>query len=486
MVVMKKKLTSFYIKKSVSFVVPLMRRLAQVASLTSLRLARHSTQAMSRDQCTAEEYAHLSQPLPDPSELLAVTERNRDTMPKNVENDDMKVPGDSFGIMRNRCVFYRPIPRNIHNGEFGHLFPEGIDPRCCLNPIVLKRLSGSFGVSADTIVNTCVECHGDINLTVRQLTKQSGKPTPFGSYGLVALESYVPEAFCLASFHFPSFEATRDPDVLEAVHELVLSAAELPLDTPRSSIKDKFLSWTTDDGTRCEELMRKFDITLHDVVLLPHGEYSAVGFFVANPHNEDFPNIGVGAAACSLDLRTGIHNRFRFHVERIADSVAEHVALEQLHVGQEVHVLRQPYWFHPDYSVEEFIRFKEGLLQPSASVFEMRYATMLAPVCGTDSYRNLVELEKLKVAQHKYEKHYEDLTTPGKWLTTDGSQLQTVSAGTGGSGIAGSTMHRANNNPGSTEKTYETQTRSVRDVFQNSMQSHGDRIFSRFYRSNHH
>lgn len=46
--------------------------------------------------------------------------------------------------------------------------------------------------------------------------------------------------------------------------------------------------------------------------MLPYGEYSVHGFYVLHPVKADTPNIGVAAAACCLDLRTGVHKQFRF------------------------------------------------------------------------------------------------------------------------------------------------------------------------------
>ncbi|EPY19098.1 hypothetical protein STCU_01548 [Strigomonas culicis] len=157
-----------------------------------------------------------------------------------------------------------------------------------------------------------------------------------------------------------------------------------------------------------------------------------------------------------------------------------------VHYDQGVHVLRQPYFFRPEYSLEEFIRFKESLLQPSASTFEMRYAAAFAPGYGLPGFRNVVEMEKLKVAQHKYEKHYEDFTSPGSWVTSDNAQLQTVAAGGGGSNAPGAAMHTNTNDPNTAKTAMETRTGPLRRTLEHSMQVHGDRVFARFYRNNYH
>ncbi|EAN99687.1 hypothetical protein TcCL_ESM01896 [Trypanosoma cruzi] len=435
------------------------------------------------DALTEEERRHLEQELP-PRELLREF-RTKDQPPDGEGDDDVKVPGDSFGIMRNRVVFYRPIPREVHAGALGELFPEGCHPMRSVNAATLRRLCGRFGVSLEEAAAAMLEAELDINVAVDLLVRRKGIKAPFGSFGLVGFENYAPETFCMVNFILPSFEATRDDEVLDAIHELTLSAAELPLDITKEELLNKFLNhWTIEDGRNCREVMNSFDITAQSIVMLPYGEYSVQGFYIFNPVKEDVPNIGTGAAACCLDLRTGIHNRFRFHVERVADSVSEHVLRELVHYGQNIHLLRQAYWFKPDYSVEEYIRFKESLLQPSASIFEMRYAVLTAAPYGLEGYRNLVEMEKLKVAQHKYEKHYEDFISPGKWLTSDNAQLQTVAAGSGDA--PGSILHMQTNTPSISKTAMETRTAPLRHVLEKSIQAHGDRVFDRFYRMNYH
>lgn len=436
-----------------------------------------------QDALTEEERRYLTQELP-PRELLTSL-RSKDQPPTNSGEDDMHVPGDSFGIMRNRVVFYSPIPRPMYAGELNELFPVGCHPLRCVNPSTLRRLCGRYGVRLREAAAAMLEAELDINKAVDILVRRKEMKPSFGSFGLVGFEAYAPEVFCFVRFALPSFEATRDDDVLDAIHELTLSAAELPLDLPQRLLVDKFVNhWTIENGESCKDVLNSFDMTVQEIIMLPYGDYSAQGFYVFHPVKEETPNIGTAAAACCLDLRTGIHNRFRFHVERVADSVSEHVLRELLHYGQEVHTLRQAYWFRPEYSVEEYIRFKESLLQPSASIFEMRYAVLAAGPYGLAGYRNLVEMEKLKVAQHKHEKHYEDFTSPGSWLTSDHAQLQTVAAG--GGDAPGAVMHKQTNSRDTAGTAMETRAGPLRRVLQESIQAHGDRVFERFYRKNYH
>ncbi|ORC91971.1 uncharacterized protein TM35_000041850 [Trypanosoma theileri] len=452
--------------------------------LSYLSCCCHSRRYFSQqNELTEHERRHLEQELP-PRELLTEIQSNAKSPTDDTEMG-VNIPGDSFGIMRNRVPFYKPIPREVYGGELGELFPEGCHPMQCVNPAVLRRLCGRLGVSLKEATAAMQKAENDINMAVDILSRRKGIKAPFGSFGLVGFESYASETFCLVSFSLPSFEATRDDDVLDAIHELTLSAAEMPLDTPAGDLVNKFVNhWTIEDGTRCKKVLESYDIGVQRIIMLPHGDYSVQGFHILHPVKDDTPNIGTGAAACCMDLRTGIHNRFRFHVERVADSVSEHVIRELIHYGQPIHLLRQSYWFRPEYSVEEYIRFKESLLQPSASVFEMRYAVLAAGPYGLEGYRNLVEVEKLKVAQHKYEKHYEDFTSPGKWLTSDNAQLQTVSAGSGNA--PGAIMNLQTDAPDTSKTAMETRVGPLRRLLENSIQAHGDRVFDRFYRNNYH
>lgn len=461
-----------------------MRRLLQpLSSATTATLRRCFAEA--RQEISAAEQEHLNQELP-PRDLLCEL-RTTDVAPGDADENEIHVPGDSFGIMQNRVAFLRPIPRSVPSGQWGELMPSGTHPYLCFNEETLRYLCGRYGVSSDDALRALRESRGDINEATELLERWLDIEVGFGSYGLVCLESYSPETFCLVSYSLPSYAATRDDAVLDAIHELTLSAAELPLDVPAERLVEKFTNhWTVEDDTPCAEVLAAYDLGVQRILLLPFGDYSVQGFHILHPVKEDTPNIGVGAAACCLDLRTGIHNRFRFHVERIADSISEHVLQELLHYNQGVHLLRQPYWFRPEYSVEEFVRFKESLLQPSASTFELRYAVLFPSQYNLPGYRNLIEMEKLKIAQHKYEKHYEDFTAPGKWLTSDNAQLQTVAAGGGGPNVPGAAMHNHANDPDSIRSAMETRSGPLRRTLEKSIQAHGDRVFARFYRNNIH
>ncbi|KPA86600.1 putative mitochondrial hypothetical protein [Leptomonas pyrrhocoris] len=455
------------------------------ATVFTSTIAHHRCFVRSRQDVTEAERQHLEQELP-PRELLREM-RTSDRAPGEDAEDDIKVPGDSFGIMQNRVAFYKPIPRQVPPGPLGELMPVGTHPYEAYNQDTVRLLCSRYGVKVADAVKALREAKGDINLATELLERWFDIEVGFGSYGVVCLESYAPETFCLVSFNLPTYASTQNDEVLDVIHELTLSAAEMPLDTPRGRLVDKFVNhWTTEDDVPCGDVLKACDITVQSILLLPFGDYGVQGFHVLKPVKDDAPNIGLAAAACCMDLRTGIHNRFRFHVERMADSVSEHVLQEMLHYNQGVHVLRQPYWFRPEYSVEEFLRFKESLLQPSASTFEMRYAFMFAPQYGLPHYRNIVEMEKLKIAQHKYEKHYEDFTAPGKWLTSDNAQLQTVAAGSGGSNAPGGAMHNNTNNVDSIRTAMETRAGPLRRTLEKSMQAHGDRVFNRFYRNNAH
>ncbi|RNF11453.1 hypothetical protein TraAM80_00899 [Trypanosoma rangeli] len=226
--------------------------------------------------------------------------------------------------MRNRVAFYRPIPRDVYAGALGELFPAGCRPMRCVNPSTLRHLCGQFGVSSAEAAATMLDADLDINVAVNNIVKRKGFKADFGSFGLVGFEAYAPETFCLVSFALPSFDATHSDDVLDAIHELTLSAEEIPLDVPKGELVKIFLThWTTEDGTNCKEMMNSLDLTVQCIILLPYGGYSLQVFHILHPSKEGVPNIGTGAAACYLDLRTGIRNRFGFHVERVADSLSE-------------------------------------------------------------------------------------------------------------------------------------------------------------------
>jgi hypothetical protein len=456
--------------------------------IASTTLPKHGRRfAESRDDLNDAEKKMMQKDLP-PRELIRHV-RTRDAAPSSVDSEDTLVPGDSFGIMRNRCVFYQPMPRVDHGGGvWEDLFPPGCDPELCFNTNIVRQFTGRFALSEKEAVTFLREAKGDINEALHAVeVRKKGILQMSGYYGLVALEVYAPETFCMVSFRCPSFQATRDDDVLDAMHEMTLSAAELPVDLPPRQLVDRLNDWDTEDGERIGDLLRSLDLSVAQVVLLPFGEYSTQGFHVLRPVKPETPNIGLGAAACCMDLRTGIHKRFRFHVEKCADSVSEHIAREALHFGQiDTHLFRQAYWFRPEYSVEEFVRFKESLLQPSAAIFEMRTGVLMHPFTSLRGVRNIIEVEKLKVLQHKHEKHYEDQTVPGQMVTADRSQLQTVVSGGGGNNASGGAAFRETNAPGMANISLDTAAGPMRKIFSNSMQSHGDRVFERLYRNNFH
>jgi len=353
-----------------------------------------------------DDDSYYSQPLPS-APYRTDKEFDSKPLPEGME-EEVHVAGDSFGTAAKRIPFLRPKSREVYSEPLYNEMFVGKSPSECFNPSVVRTLKGKLGIPEREVVNRLIDAAGNINLFLRDYELDTGKKLPPGSYGLVALEAYDPECYCMISVSCDTYEQTQDDDTLDVLHEVVLSAAEMPLDMSRHAAVDKLKEWTTEDDTPCVELLKEVGLTVVDCMLLPYGEYSAQGFFVLDPIKEDTPNIGTAVGACALDLRTGIHNMFRFHVERIADSVAEHAVQEQLHYGQLDHILTQPYWFKPSYSVEEMLRFKERLLEPSANLYEMRYGVLHHPFLGLNGFRNLVELEKLKLAQLKYDKHHED------------------------------------------------------------------------------
>lgn len=403
---------------------------------------------------------YLDQELPDPD-----LEGSEPAVP---------VPGDSFGITASRQTFLRPSDRYFcMPAPFKEMF-KGVHPQQCVNPTIIKHLSSRFSLHYNEVSQRLVEAGMDPNLFLKDLAEDRGSEClgP-NAYGLVALEKYDPETFCLLSVSCSSFESTRDPEVLEAIHEVVLSAAEIPVDCARSGVVDRLAGdWTVESGERCRSVLKDHGVNIVDCILLPFGDYSAQGFSVMHPVSEDFPNIGVGASAACLDLRTGIHNRFRFHVERIADSVCDHVLWEAVHFGQNEHILKQSYWFKPSYSVEEFIRFKERLLQPSASIFELRYAALMHPLLNVRGYRNIVEMEKLQLQQHKFEKNYEEFAGAEKMSMTHDGMLQAQSAIMGTS--SGSTFSK-------TDTSLEQKSSEWQALMRDGLQKRNDRLFGKFY-----
>ena len=454
--------------------------------VTVLPLGGQRHRASLRDKLNDREAQVVSSELP--ARKLLYPDPNTNAHPKSSEKEDTGIPGDSFGLFKNRTVFYRPVRRLPPTESVwdDHFNPDKVEPCCCFNVAIARQLCYRFSLSPSVVAALLQEADGDINVALHKIeTNYLAHPLPFGSYGVVALENYTPETFCLASYSLPTFESTRDDEVLDTLHEVTLSAAELPVDIPQSKLIDALDNWETEGGGTCGDALRSVGAAAVKVVLLPHGEYSAQGFHVAHPAKADTPNIGVGAAAVCLDLRSGIHNRFRFHVERWADSVSEHLVREVLHFGQDVHLFRQPFWFNPEYSVEEYIRFKESLLAPSAAVFEMRTAVAVHPIALIPPRRNLIEVENLLISQYKYEKNHEDFVSFSKTTTADGSNVQTAAAANS-SLSAGTTVQYGTNAPEVNKFSLETKVGAQRRIMQRDLQSHGDRKFARFYRDNPH
>jgi hypothetical protein len=378
-------------------------------------------------------------------------------------DSERNVPGDDFGSYETRTIFTKPVPRNVSlDGYARTLFDANTPPEECVSPGLMTCLARRFNISEAQAANAIIDANHDLNSAVevilRRTTTSIERP-----FGLVAVEYYEPEVYCITSFAVPRHEQLRDPDVLDAVHELTLSAAEMPSDASPTELLRRFKTdWATEQGDKCSEVMRRvphggLDVT--SICLLPLGEYSANGHFVRHPSSADHPNIGTAACVACLDLTTGINNRFRFEVERIADSVSEHVVQEHLCFGQQVHLLKQPYFWDPEYSVEDYLRYKESLLQPAAILNQLRYAFSshhiddqpafaLDPGTGPvhkskrnvarpNPYRNLIELEELKTKQHALGKHYKENATPSHCFTRSGMPVLIASAAGENSGFAG-------------------------------------------------
>ena len=420
-----------------------------------------------------------SRDLRPPEELSRSSYVPQSPAPSNLDTST-SVPGDTFGTYETRTPFLRPVMRNTaaDNVEFAALMPPDAKPEHCVAPDMLRRLCGKFGFTPREALHLMIDSGHDINVFLNAAHTRFGKRVMPGDYGVVALESYDPETFCLVNFCLPTFEATRDPDYLEACYELALSAAEIPVDTPRERVVDRFTrDWTTENDERCGEVLARMDASVRDVVLLPFGEYSTQGFFVANVSSKEFPNIGTGAAAACYDLRSGIHARFRFHAERNADSVAEHVLREQMHFDQwYVHMLRQCFWFNPEYSVEDFLRYKESLLMPSATIYELRVAAMAHNLGGRPAYRNIAEIEKVKIAQNKLDKGGKEQAMSGALFDNQGAS-KVMSA----MKMPNLSMY---NNVSKDKSNYKEITLENK-MFENAeVCTHGERIWSKFYRNN--
>lgn len=359
--------------------------------------------------------------------------------PENVSTGaEENIPGDSMGTLEHRSLFTVPTPRRpFHDASTATAFAaKQLAEEEIAHP-QLQYIASRLGVPLLDVaaamwqskcnVNEAIHCLEETN---PQLKARGGAPPR--SYGVVAMEAYDPETYCLIHFTVPNYEALQNDDVLEGIHELTLSGAEIPIDTPRKKMLDRFVSeWTVESGESVATVLKNYDLGVTEILHLPYGEYAVQGHYVNHPIKPHTPNIGTGASCVCLDLRSGIHTRFRFHAERIADNLAEHVVQDALHYQQEVHMLRQTYWFNPEYSVEDYIRFKESLMQPSFLVFEMRYMHMshFSPIAAS---RNIIELEELKVEQHKFVAHIKRHPHPGSITGRSGqSSLAACAAGEG-------------------------------------------------------
>lgn len=358
--------------------------------------------------------------------------------PINVDSNDT-APGDTFGIYETRMPFLRPVrPSHVElfgdSEEMRRLIPPDSPPEDCVASAIIRSLSGALGVSHFECGQAIRECGFDINRAMRRLEEHNGAHVAPGSYGIVALEKYDPETFCVVNYSLPAYESLEDEALLETLYEVTLSAAELPKDVPMNRLVDKLLGgWTTEDGDHIGESLREKGVGVTSVLLLPQGEYSVHGYSIVAPISEHFPNFGSAVACTCIDLRTGIHSRFRRQAERIADTVSDHVVQEALHYGTQdaIHLLRQPLWFGPDHSVEDFLRFKESLLQPSFLIHELRHALSLHHMCGSKPFRNISEMEKLKTMQFKLDKHFKEGAQSTKLFDSESGTPVVLGSGSG-------------------------------------------------------
>lgn len=356
------------------------------------------------------------------------------TSPEGTDRDG-NVPGDSYGLYETRQIFTQPVPRHLsRSGVAAELFNDDTPPNKCVSAALMARFAKHCGITEKQAAHVIIATDFNLNDALA-LLEAKGIAIPPNSYSLTAVEMYEPECFSIVTFSLPSIDMVEDPDVHDAMHELVLSAAEMPPDSTREELTHRFnTEWTTESDENCGEVMARFGAKATGVLMLPLGDYSTNGMHVMHPVSEAAPNIGTSVCAVSIELKTGVHSRFRFHAERIADTVAEHVAHEATHYGQPVHILKQPFWWNPNYSVEDFVRYKEALLQPSALMHEMRYAYAPHGCAGVEPYRNMVELEALKSMQFKLGKHYKENATPGNVFTQSGNTVINASMGNEGSG----------------------------------------------------
>lgn len=382
------------------------------------------------------------------------------------DTDMVQAVGEDYGIYETRTTFTRPVLRDamIDQAEIessGVLFDATAPPEESVSPGLARCLATRLGITQQQASIALLASNHNMNAALRLIEKRKWATLPSHSYGLVALEAYDPETFCLVGFAVPEYEMLSDPDLHEAIHELTLSAAEMPADAPMEEHLRRFnTDWTTETGERCKDILDRVPggLQVKAVCLLPWGEYSAHGLHVFHPVSADFPNIGTAAAACILDLSTGVNDRFRFTIERIPDSISEHVIREHYAFGQQVHLFKQPYLWAPDFSVEDMIRYKESVMQPSAVVKELRYAfcnhhmddqATFASEHGPapsdrrfrarpNPYRNLVEVYDMKLKQLDMGKQYKENATPSNVFTSGGNPVVIASAGTEQAGGYGS------------------------------------------------
>jgi len=347
-----------------------------------------------------------------------------------------KVPGDTFGLMDTRYVYMEPTKRNLRNRQ----------PDDNVADFLVGTLMAKVHVPYQVAWDTLLENKHSLWRSCRALEKK-GLVKPGGEHGLysvVAFDIFEGETFSCVEFNVKDPEVLMSEDFGDLAHEVALSAAEMPIDTPRSQITSKLIDeWTTEDDEPIRALLKtysdilKTEVSITSALLLPYGAYAVQGFYMHNELSQDRPNIGDALCAMSLELRSGIHTRFRETVERTADSLAEHVVKEKLHVDQDAHICRQPFWWDPVHSVEEFIRMKERIMEPSMLIHEMKYMCHVAGASQVCSYRNIVELERLKVAEWRYGKNANPHISQGNAFSANDWGLNKSLAAMKGGGTAG-------------------------------------------------
>merc|ERR1712000_130682 len=145
-----------------------------------------------------------------------------------------------------------------------------------------------------------------------------------------------------------------------------------------------------------------------------------------------------------------------------------------------VHFLRQAFWFNPDYSVEDFIRYKESLMMPSATVFEVRTAVMLHNLGGRPAYRNIAEIEKVKIAQHKLEKGGKEQQMAGNLFDHNGGSkvINSMQAPQSSQYLSNQSGKKGESN-NYKEITLENKVFGAAEI-----SVHAERIWRKFYRNN--